>query len=358
MANVAGRGRFCWFNLAAADTAAAIRFYARIFGWKTREKGGVTMWESPAGTVGSIGPLPEALSSGAWLPYVAVPDVQASVARAEQLGASVTLPATSTGMGGFFAHLQDPQGAAFGLYAPADVAYTPPAAGQFSWVELMTSDAPAAATFYFELLGWKETSSLDMGATGKYQMFGIDGIPYGGIYNPGQMPMGPQWVSYVRVPDVAAATAAAKAAGGRVINGPIEVPGGDWIVQLLDPQGALIAAHELASKAVAKPQPAARPRAAAKPAVAPTAVQAKKKPAAKKPAAKKKAAAAKRAPVRRKTAVKPKARKKVAKKKTLRKVGRLLRLARKMLLRKKPTPTPRKAAPRKKAARRTARRKK
>jgi predicted enzyme related to lactoylglutathione lyase len=31
--------------------------------------------------------------------------------------------------------------------------------------------------------------------------------------------------------------------GAKVINGPMEVPGGDWIVQGLDPQGAMFALH-------------------------------------------------------------------------------------------------------------------
>ena len=35
--------------------------------------------------------------------------------------------------------------------------------------------------------------------------------------------------------------------GGQVINGPMEVPGGDWIVQAVDPQGAMFAAHATAA---------------------------------------------------------------------------------------------------------------
>ena len=30
-------------------------------------------------------------------------------------------------------------------------------------------------------------------------------------------------------------------AGGKIINGPMEVPGGSWIVQCKDPQGAMFA---------------------------------------------------------------------------------------------------------------------
>ncbi|MDQ3387969.1 MAG: hypothetical protein M3483_00545 [Gemmatimonadota bacterium] len=32
--------------------------------------------------------------------------------------------------------------------------------------------------------------------------------------------------------------------GGQVLNGPMEVPGGGWIAQCLDPQGSAFAVHQ------------------------------------------------------------------------------------------------------------------
>jgi predicted enzyme related to lactoylglutathione lyase len=54
----------------------------------------------------------------------------------------------------------------------------------------------------------------------------------------------PHWLLYVRVPDVHAASEQVKANGGKILNGPMEVPGGDWIVQAMDPQGAAFAMHQ------------------------------------------------------------------------------------------------------------------
>jgi predicted enzyme related to lactoylglutathione lyase len=51
------------------------------------------------------------------------------------------------------------------------------------------------------------------------------------------------WLSYVRVGDVKSIAAKVQELGGRVLNGPMEVPGGDWIAQCLDPQGAAFALH-------------------------------------------------------------------------------------------------------------------
>ncbi|MEJ2547342.1 MAG: VOC family protein, partial [Gemmatimonadota bacterium] len=59
---------------------------------------------------------------------------------------------------------------------------------------------------------------------------------------PPEMPIG-AWIFYVRVDDIEAAVERVKAAGGQVLNGPMEVPGGDRVAQCQDPQGAVFALH-------------------------------------------------------------------------------------------------------------------
>jgi len=145
---------------------------------------------------------------------------------------------------------------------------------------------------------------MDMGEMGVYQMFGRGGgIPNGGIMKP--PPGAPAaWMPYAMVKDAKAAAATATASGGKIINGPMEVPGGDWIAQGIDPQGAMFAVHSL------KP--------AAKAAAAKSAAPAKKK--AKKSAAKKvKAKPAKKSAKKAKPAKKKAAKKKAANKKTTKK---------------------------------------
>jgi len=122
------------------------------------------------------------------------------------------------------------------------------------------------------------------------------------------------WLPYVLVADSKKVAEKVQKLGGRVVNGPMEVPGGDWIVQCLDPQGVLFAVH---SKKPAEPKPAAK-----KPAKKPAA----KKAAKKRPAAKK---AAKKKPAARKAARKKVARKKVAAKRPSRKPARKARATKK-----------------------------
>ena len=79
---------------------------------------------------------------------------------------------------------------------------------------------------------------------GKYHMFGR-AFPLGGMMNkpPEMAQVPPHWGIYFRVADVHAGAERVKANGGQVLNGPMEVPGGDWIVNCMDPQGAAFSLH-------------------------------------------------------------------------------------------------------------------
>ncbi len=84
-----------------------------------------------------------------------------------------------------------------------------------------------------------------MGAIGIHQEFGRFGRSLGGMYRkPADMAAPPHWLLYAKVPDLQAAGAAVKAEHGQVLNGPLEVPGGDLVAQILDPQGAAFALHQ------------------------------------------------------------------------------------------------------------------
>ena len=84
-----------------------------------------------------------------------------------------------------------------------------------------------------------------MGAMGVYQLFEHGGTAVGGMCNTQGPSTPPSWLSYVHVADSSRAVAAVKAAGGRLLHGPVEVPGGSWIALFMDPQGGAFAVHEM-----------------------------------------------------------------------------------------------------------------
>jgi hypothetical protein len=109
----------------------------------------------------------------------------------------------------------------------------------------MTTDHEAAFGFYSALFGWEKIRDFDMGKMGKYLIYGTRGKELGGMFTKSKdMPMPPMWTYYVQVADLDAAILRARAKGARLMNGPMEVPGGARIAQLSDPQGAAFALHE------------------------------------------------------------------------------------------------------------------
>lgn len=249
------RGRFIWHELSTHDTEASKAFYTGIAGWGTMqwEHEGMkydmfTLGETPCGGAWKIPEEgKEAGTPPGWTPYVAVPDVDATAARAKELGGDVKMGPDDIPTVGRVAVIADPQGASIGIYRPAGEVGGhdgPPQLGEVSWHELATSDLDGAWPFYTDLFGWKETSTMDMGEAGPYKMYGRTDLPLGGMFNkPPAMPGPPMWICYIRVKDVNESVEKVKQAGGQVITGPIEVPGGDWIVQCLDPQGTVFALH-------------------------------------------------------------------------------------------------------------------
>src|SRR5262249_50420430 len=130
-----------------------------------------------------------------------------------------------------------------------------PEMGEFSWHELATTEPAGAIEFYRTLFAWEKTQAMEMGPElGTYQEFGIGGITMGGIYRkmPG-MQAPSNWLPYAMVIDSKKAAGTVKNLGGQVVNGPMEVPGGDWIVVCMDPQGAAFAVHSKKQLAEATP---------------------------------------------------------------------------------------------------------
>lgn len=341
MSNAEIRGRFVWHELMTTDPQAAGTFYSKVLPWKTQPSGmpDYTIWVAGKTQTGGLMAQPEsARQSGAppsWLVYIGTPDVDATSAAAERLGGKVLKAPQDIPGVGRFAVLADPQGAAFAVFKPgAPPADGAPSSTDFSWHELATSDYQAALSFYSELFGWSRGPTHDMGPAGTYQLIEHGGAQVGGAYKLMDASKPPHWLTYIEVASVDKAAAAAKAAGGRVTQGPMEVPGGSRIAQILDPQGGAFAVHEPAKHAAAQ-----KPAAAPKKAPAKAAPKAEKAPKAAAPAAKKKAApkAKKRAaPTKRAAAKKkkPPAKKSAAKR-----------------------PPKRKAAGKKKSAKRPARKK-
>ncbi len=134
-----------------------------------------------------------------------------------------------------------------------------------------TNVAPSIAFgFYAALFDWDEITQHDMGPMGMYLVFGRNGKQLGGMFDKGSTgkPGNAYWLGYVSVTDLDGTIERAKGARGSLLTGPMDVPGGDRIAQLMDPHGAFFALHKAAGAQAAPAEPAAKPRKAAKPVAA------------------------------------------------------------------------------------------
>jgi uncharacterized protein len=246
-------GKFVWYDLMTSDTKAAQAFYRGVIGWDANDSGmtdrSYSILSMGPAMVGGLMPIPEdARKAGvrpAWMGYIGVDDVDACAKRVQAAGGTIHRGPEDIPGVGRFAVAGDPHGAGFMLFNGSSDAAPPPSPagtpGHVGWRELHAGEGEGAFAFYSGLFGWTKAEAMDMGAMGVYQIFAIDGVPSGGMMTKTPQTPAPFWLYYFNVEAVDAAMARAQAGGGQVINGPLEVPGGSWIVQCLDPQGAMFA---------------------------------------------------------------------------------------------------------------------
>ena len=247
-------GRLVWTELMTTDTKAAESFYDKVVGWTSEPMPNspmpYTRFKRSGGEgVAGLMARPAGMNMPPfWSMYIAVPKLEDAVAQIKGLGGSEMSGLIEVPTVGRMQMLKDPQGAAFYIIQPEPRDNPPdrdPEVGEASWIELMTTNEPAAMKFYQELFGWQPSQAMDMGEMGAYQMFNRGERMIGGMMNkPKEMAQAPpHWAIYFRVPEINAAAERVKANGGKIINGPMEVPGGDQILTALDPQGATFSLH-------------------------------------------------------------------------------------------------------------------
>ncbi|MFN7132983.1 MAG: VOC family protein [Myxococcales bacterium] len=115
---------FIHIELHTQDPQAAKKFYAQLLDWKLNDMdipgfGSYTLLDVGGGTGGGIMKAMSPQIPPHWLAYIDVKDLDASVQKAQKLGAKVLQPKTDIPGFGVFAVIQDPTGAAVGLYQAA-----------------------------------------------------------------------------------------------------------------------------------------------------------------------------------------------------------------------------------------------
>lgn len=242
---------FIWYELLADDVDAAQDFYARLLNWQVCDSGipdrdyrilatgeGVAiggLMQRPPGSPG--GPV--------WLGYLPVVDVDESLGAIVEDGGRVLMPAWTMPGVGRMALVTDPLGAPFYIMASEDEQTsrafaehgTGDSVGHVTWNERIASDPDRALAFFGRHFGWAHQGGMPMGDLGEYRFLADGPVMLGALM--GRPPGGtPGWRFYFSVADIDLAAARVSEGGGTIEYGPTEIPGGQYSMSVLDPQGA------------------------------------------------------------------------------------------------------------------------
>ena len=249
---------FIWYELMTSDPAGAATFYGAVVGWT------IASHADPAAgnidyrmigrrdgvnTGGVLALNADMLAGGArplWIGYLEVDDVDAAVDAIKADGGAVQMGPMDIPVGRI-AMVTDPQGAPFYVMAPvpppgiegmeSDVfSVTEPQ--HMRWNELATSDPDGAIAFYKKHFGWRQEGEMPMGELGAYRFIQRGAVGIGAVMPLMEGYPVPVWNFYIGVDDIDRAHAAVTANGGTITNEPMEIPGGEYAMNAIDPQGA------------------------------------------------------------------------------------------------------------------------
>ncbi|HTV68882.1 MAG TPA: VOC family protein [Rhizobiaceae bacterium] len=243
---------FFWYELMTTDTKAAEAFYTEVVGWKAEAFPGAemeyTVMNAGDRGVGGVMLIPDEVKAMGtppmWLGYIYAADTDAATDAMKKAGGAVHQPPRDIPSVGRFSVVADPQGATFYIMTPSPQAPDQPpldgmTPGHIGWNELMTTDWQKAFDFYASQFGWTKDQAVDMGPEyGTYQTVKTGGSAGVGMMNkPPHLPVA-VWGFYFAVDGIDAAAERVKSAGGTITMGPMQVPGGQWTLNAIDPQGA------------------------------------------------------------------------------------------------------------------------
>jgi len=241
---------FAWHELLSTEPEQAADFYAHLLEAEVRPATGsgrrpYYLLERSGRALLGVMMHPDPSVPARWDGYVAVPDLDETLAKAARLGAKPVFPEPLHARGwGRFSYLLDPQGAGFGAVQLEDPQLAAPNPA-VSWCELPARDGEAALAFYQELFGWAVIHEMPGSDTSpRYFILGYrkgDAAGFGGLYYGRSEPVA--WRYYLEVERLLPVLERVRQGGGSVTMGPHDIPGGSVIATAADPWGVPFALH-------------------------------------------------------------------------------------------------------------------
>jgi predicted enzyme related to lactoylglutathione lyase len=209
-------GKFVWIDLIAKDVDVATNFYGELFGWTFDGGDGYTRILQDGIPIAGVVPARVPDRPSEWVGNLSVADVDAGVAKVQQLGGSLDRGPIDAPNRGRIALVRDPEGARMLLIKanggdPSDGELR---VNTWFWREMWTQNPEQAKSFYTALVGY-EIEDLP-GGERAYAVFKGGGRLRAGIVH-APTEVSPLWLPYVRVEDAVAVADRAEALGARVV---------------------------------------------------------------------------------------------------------------------------------------------
>ncbi len=238
-------GQVIWHDLATRDLEVSKAFYGQLFNWDFEKIGfgerEYTIIRDRGNVIGGMFTFEEGEKenpSGEWLLNLSSSDVDAAVEKAVAAGGRVIEPAREVPDRGRAAFVSDDQEALFIITqsSSGDPKEGVVPFGNWLWNELWTHDEVKAKTFYGAVFGYEFKAPEGVNRDG-YSTMVTKGRPRAGLLELQTEDVRPHWVPFIRVPDVSATVALAKAMQANVILEPDPEIRGGTVALLQGPTG-------------------------------------------------------------------------------------------------------------------------
>lgn len=250
------QGQFCWLELTAINWKVAKAFYCDLFNWRAEDEDigdgmfYTKMYIENNVVAAMFQRTPEQEAQGVmtnWLTYIAVDDVDATLAIAEPLNANVLAGPHNVMDAGRMAIMQEPNGAVFAIWQANQHAGIGQRdiPGSLCWSELATLNREDSKSFYHQILGWQYDDKDMMGmiytelAVGEHQEGGM--LEMGDEW--GDTP--PHWMNYFAVDNCDEAVDKAQSLGAVICVPVTNIPDVGRFAVINDPQGATFSIIEI-----------------------------------------------------------------------------------------------------------------
>ena len=235
----------CWVDILVPDPARGMDFYGQLFGWQFDGPGPGDYYEARlrGRHVAGVGAAQPGVPV-AWNTYVSVASAEESAHAAVAAGGRLLIEPFDALPAGRVAVIEDPAGAAVGLWEPAGRRGCQLVNERSAWAMsvLHTPDPSASRTFYQEAFGWEAESFAP--ATDLFRLPGYVGgeerqpVPRDVVAAMAEEDGPAHWSVDFWVHDVDELADQASALGGQVIAPPFDDPGGMRHAMFADPFGA------------------------------------------------------------------------------------------------------------------------